>query len=240
MFIFTMSALARPYLASNSSGKIESSNVFEQSSPMLNRNGLDTLPALRSHITGGELVWQPIPTNAKRRQPGRLGLPQRQRVGAIGVAAPGGGEHLVAGCGPAPAWPSRRHRARRLTPRRPRCSRGPTTNTASPTRTRRLGPAHAGRHRRPGSTTTAARSPPSHRAHGPGRTNADPPPAPTPGTGDTPAYTSCTPSPHGCSRRGPARPPNGTARTCPPHAHNRSHHADTSPHTPHTPYTTPS
>ena len=69
MFIFTMSALARPYLASNSSGKIESSNVLEHNSPMLNRNGLDTLPALRSHITGGEEVWQPIPTNANRDSP---------------------------------------------------------------------------------------------------------------------------------------------------------------------------
>ena len=69
MFIFTMSALARPYLASNSSGKIESSNVLEHNSPMLNRNGLDTLPALRSHITGGDDVWQPIPTNARRDNP---------------------------------------------------------------------------------------------------------------------------------------------------------------------------
>ena len=56
MFIFTMSALASPYLASNSSGKMASSNVLEHNSPMLNRNGLDTLPALRSHMIGGELV----------------------------------------------------------------------------------------------------------------------------------------------------------------------------------------
>ncbi len=56
MFIFTISALASPYLASNNSGKIASSNVLEHNSPMLNRNGRDTLPALRSHITGGELV----------------------------------------------------------------------------------------------------------------------------------------------------------------------------------------
>ena len=56
MFIFTISDLARPYLASNSSGKMASSNVLEHSRPMLNRNGLDTLPALRSHMIGGELV----------------------------------------------------------------------------------------------------------------------------------------------------------------------------------------
>ena len=28
-----------------------------------------TLPALRSHIDGGELVWQPIPTSASRVKP---------------------------------------------------------------------------------------------------------------------------------------------------------------------------
>jgi hypothetical protein len=64
MFIFTMSCFFRPYLASNSSGKIASSKVFEQSRPMLNRNGLLTLPALRSHMTGGDEVWQPMPTSA--------------------------------------------------------------------------------------------------------------------------------------------------------------------------------
>src|SRR5688572_8810802 len=69
MFIFTMSCLLRPYLASNSSVKIASSNVFEQSRPMLNRNGLETLPALRSHIVGGDDVWQPMPTSARRDRP---------------------------------------------------------------------------------------------------------------------------------------------------------------------------
>ena len=53
MFIFTMSSFFRPHLASKSSGKMASSNVFEHSSPMLKRNGLETLPALRSHMIGG-------------------------------------------------------------------------------------------------------------------------------------------------------------------------------------------
>ncbi len=56
-------------MASNSSVKIASSNVFEHSRPMLNRNGRDTLPALRSHITGGDDVWHPIPTSANRSWP---------------------------------------------------------------------------------------------------------------------------------------------------------------------------
>ena len=69
MFIFTMSCFWRPYLASNSSAKIASSNVFEHSRPMLKTNGFDTLPALRSHIVGGDDVWQPIPTSARRDRP---------------------------------------------------------------------------------------------------------------------------------------------------------------------------
>src|SRR4051812_7028228 len=69
MFIFSMSAFGRPYLARNSSSKIESSNVLEQSSPMLNRNGLPTLPALRAHIVGGDDTWQPMPTRASRDKP---------------------------------------------------------------------------------------------------------------------------------------------------------------------------
>ena len=72
MFIFTISDFFRPYLASNSSEKIASSNVLEHSSPMLNRNGLDTLPALRSHIVGGDDVWQPMPTRARRDRPSSL------------------------------------------------------------------------------------------------------------------------------------------------------------------------
>ena len=69
MFIFTMSSLWRPYLARNSSSKMASSNVFEQSRPMLNTNGLPTLPALRCHITGGTELWQLMPTRAKRSSP---------------------------------------------------------------------------------------------------------------------------------------------------------------------------
>ena len=56
MFIFTISSLRRPYLASKSSGKMASSKVFEHSSPMLKRNGLPALPTLRFHITGGTEV----------------------------------------------------------------------------------------------------------------------------------------------------------------------------------------
>src|SRR4029079_15525690 len=69
MFIFTISDFFKPYLASNSSGKMASSKVFEHSSPMLNWNGLDTLPALRSHMIGGDDVWQPMPTSANLVRP---------------------------------------------------------------------------------------------------------------------------------------------------------------------------
>src|SRR3954451_23792707 len=69
MFILTMSCFFKPYLASNSSGKIASSNVLLHSSPIVNWNGLDTLPALRSHMIGGDDVWQPMPTNASLFRP---------------------------------------------------------------------------------------------------------------------------------------------------------------------------
>ena len=72
MFILTISDFFRPYLASKSSGKMASSKVFEHSRPMLNTNGLPTLPALRSHITGGDDVWQPMPTSASRLRPASL------------------------------------------------------------------------------------------------------------------------------------------------------------------------
>ena len=69
MFIFTMSARARPYLASNSSGKMASSKVFEHSRPMLNTKRRPTLPTLRAHITGGDELWQLMPTRAMRSAP---------------------------------------------------------------------------------------------------------------------------------------------------------------------------
>ena len=69
MFIFTMSSLARPYLVSNSSSKMESSKVFEHSRPMLNTIGLPTLPTLRFHITGGTDDWQLMPTRASFEKP---------------------------------------------------------------------------------------------------------------------------------------------------------------------------
>src|SRR6478736_2545378 len=64
MLTFLMSAFLMPYFASNSSSKLASSNVLEHSRPMLNRNGFDTLPTLRDHITGGTDDWQLIPMRA--------------------------------------------------------------------------------------------------------------------------------------------------------------------------------
>src|SRR4051812_1401863 len=64
MFIFTMSCFLRPYLASNSSSKMASSNVLEHSRPMLRAKRFDGLPALRSSITGGTDDWQLMPTSA--------------------------------------------------------------------------------------------------------------------------------------------------------------------------------
>ena len=144
MFIFTMSCFFRPYLASNSSGKMASSNVFEHSRPMLNRNGLRDLAGLAvpHHRRRRRLA-----AHADERQPARallLGLAQRQRVGAVRVAAAGGGEDLLAGRARAPAWPSTRRR-----PRRPTDHRGvdvvvlAAARSASPTRTRRPGPSCA-------------------------------------------------------------------------------------------------
>src|SRR5690606_20225407 len=118
-------------------------------------------------------------------------------------------------------------------------NRGRATRSASPTPTRRPDPSCAPSRHSPGSTTTNARSPPSHRVHAHARTDAYRLPVPTPGTADTPAYTSYNPAHHAHSYRVRVRPRDGTADTCLPRARNRSHHADTSPHTPNTPYTNP-
>ena len=99
MFILTMSCLARPYLVQKSSSKIESSKLFEQSSPMLNTIGLPTLPILRLHITGGTDDWQLMPTRASFEKPAVDGLGQGHRVGGVRVAGAGAGEHLVLGGG---------------------------------------------------------------------------------------------------------------------------------------------
>ena len=69
MFIFSMSARAMPYRASNSSGKMASSNVFEHSSPMVSDRRRAILPALRALIIGAAEAWQPIPTRAMRSAP---------------------------------------------------------------------------------------------------------------------------------------------------------------------------
>jgi len=53
MFIFLMFARVSPYFASSSSSKIASSNVFEQSNPMLSDKRRATLPAFRCFIAGG-------------------------------------------------------------------------------------------------------------------------------------------------------------------------------------------
>ncbi len=62
MFIFLMSARARPYLASRSSSKIASSNVFEHSRPMLRLRRRATLPTLRWRMMAGDEDWQLTPT----------------------------------------------------------------------------------------------------------------------------------------------------------------------------------
>ena len=69
MFIFTISSLWRPYFARKSSSKMASSNVLEQSSPMLNRNGLPALPTLRDHMMGSAELWQLMPTSASFEYP---------------------------------------------------------------------------------------------------------------------------------------------------------------------------
>ena len=69
MFIFLISAFTSPYFASNSSSKIASSNVFEQSKPMFSDRRRATLPALRCFITGGTELWQLMPTRAMRSAP---------------------------------------------------------------------------------------------------------------------------------------------------------------------------
>jgi hypothetical protein len=69
MFIFTISSLGSRYLAQNSSSKIESSNDFEHSSPMLSLIGFPVLPTLRCHITGPIEVWQLMPTRARDCSP---------------------------------------------------------------------------------------------------------------------------------------------------------------------------
>src|SRR3954454_19353377 len=69
MFIFTMSCFFKPYLASKSSSKMASSNVFEHSRPMLNTMGFEILPTLRCHITGGTDDWHDMPTRASFSNP---------------------------------------------------------------------------------------------------------------------------------------------------------------------------
>src|ERR1700738_4301339 len=71
MFIFTMSALCSPYLASNSSSKMASSKVFEHSKPMLRAMRRAGLPALRAFMAGGHGRWQ---GEAPRRLAGLAGL----------------------------------------------------------------------------------------------------------------------------------------------------------------------
>src|SRR3954452_5142405 len=69
MFIFFMSCFLRPYLASNSSSKMASSNVFEHSRPMLRAKRRATLPALRTAMAGGDDDMQLIPTSASFSAP---------------------------------------------------------------------------------------------------------------------------------------------------------------------------
>ena len=73
-----------------------SSNVFEHSRPMLNRNGLADLAGL---AVPHDRRRRGLAAHAHQREPAEaplLRLAQRQRVGAVRVAAAGGGQHLVA------------------------------------------------------------------------------------------------------------------------------------------------
>jgi hypothetical protein len=106
MFIFTMSRRASPYFASNSSSKIASSNVFEQSSPMLNTIGLEILPILRDHMVGRHRRLAAHADERQARQALFEGLVEGQRVGRVGVAAPGRCENLIPVRSPPPARPS--------------------------------------------------------------------------------------------------------------------------------------
>ncbi len=159
MFIFTMSGFFRPYLASNSSAKMASSNVLEHSRPMLNRNGLDTLPALRSHIVGGDDVWHPMPDQRQALVALLLRFAQ-WRAGSRSTCS---GSRRWRGSHPwsrrRPAWPSTRRRPRPPTPTRRRCSRARAARSASPTRTRRPGPSCGPCRRWPASATAGARCP---------------------------------------------------------------------------------
>ena len=170
MFILTISDLARPYFASNSSAKMASSNVFEHSRPMLNTNGLETLPALRSHIVGGDDRLAAHADEGQPAEPLLLGLAEGQRVGAVGVAAAGRGEDLGAvvdehrlGLPGVVVLDARDHRRVDVVVLE-------QPDRASPTRTRRPGRAGVASRRRPGSAAAAARSRPSRRARAPDRT----------------------------------------------------------------------
>ena len=68
-----------PYFVSNSSSKMASSKVFEHSRPSTNLIGLEILPILRCHITGGTEVMQLMPTSARLDRP-RSTASSRARV----------------------------------------------------------------------------------------------------------------------------------------------------------------
>ena len=57
------------------------------------------LPALRACMTGGAEAWQPMPTSAMLLGAPRDRLGVGQRVGGVGVARSGGGQHVLPGAG---------------------------------------------------------------------------------------------------------------------------------------------
>ena len=99
MFIFLISALTRPYLASKSSSKMASSNVLEHSRPMLRAKRRATLPGLADahHRRHRRLAAHADQADLLRPRPDRLGV--GHGVGAVGVAAAGRGQDLLLGAG---------------------------------------------------------------------------------------------------------------------------------------------
>src|SRR3546814_8059826 len=102
MFIVVLPCLGMPYLFSNSSSKMASSKVFEQSRPSTNLIGLATLPILRCHMTGGTDVMQLMPTRARLDRPRSTAssmarvlaeyvyrLPAASRTSSLVAATPG-------------------------------------------------------------------------------------------------------------------------------------------------------
>ena len=205
MFIFSMSAFFRPYLASNSSSKIASSNVFEHSRPMLSTSGLRDLAglALPHHRRHRRLAAHADQRDASRAPLEGLGVGQRVR--RVRVAAAGRREDLVACCAATPGIafhvvpsPSRYDDERGVDvvvlERADEDRRHePAVLADLVEHRRRLARA---RHDVLVDAATA------RRPRAAGRRGTRRSRAPTPGSGGRPGCTTCSPSRRGCSRRG--------------------------------------